>query len=62
MNMAANVTYHGFIVYPEVKVGLWAAGKTPTIQFKKDEEVYKNAQEANEDAKSFTIILSSKSI
>ena len=40
MNMAANVTYHGFIVYPEVKVGLWAAGKTPTIQFKKDRETW----------------------
>ena len=32
------------------------------MQFKKAGEVYKNAQEANEDAKSFTIILSSKSI
>jgi hypothetical protein len=40
MNRAANVTYYGFIAYPEVKVSLWAAGKTPTIQFKKDGETW----------------------
>jgi len=36
MNRSANVTYYGFIVYPEVWVDLWATGVMPTISFKKD--------------------------
>lgn len=30
---AANVTYYGFIAYPEVSVDLWATGETPTTRF-----------------------------
>lgn len=36
MNRAANVTYYGFISYPQTITSLWATGKTPIIRFKKD--------------------------
>jgi len=38
MNREANVTYYGFIAYPEARTSLWATGMTPTIRFRKDEE------------------------
>lgn len=38
MNREANATYYGFIAYPEASTSLWAAGQTPTIRFRKDEE------------------------
>jgi len=38
MNREANVTYYGFIAYPDVKTGLWATGKTSLIHYRKDEE------------------------
>jgi len=38
MNREANVTYYGFIAYPDIKTSLWAMGKTSLINFKKDEE------------------------
>ncbi|MFQ6075414.1 MAG: hypothetical protein ACE5Z5_04680 [Candidatus Bathyarchaeia archaeon] len=35
MNLAANVTYYGFIAYPETEVRpRWATGKTPIIKYK----------------------------
>ena len=41
MNRAANVTYYGFIAYPECTVSLtWATGKTPMVRFKKDAETW----------------------
>jgi hypothetical protein len=36
MNHAANVTYYGFIAFPEIQVNLMAFGKTPVTRFKKD--------------------------
>jgi hypothetical protein len=36
MNNAANVTYYGFIAFPEIHVSLMAFGKTPITRFKKD--------------------------
>ena len=36
MNHAANVTYYGFIAFPETHVNLMAFGKTPITRFKKD--------------------------
>jgi len=38
MNREANTTYYAFIAYPEASTSLWAAGQTPTIRFRKDEE------------------------
>jgi hypothetical protein len=36
MNNAANVTYYGFMAFPEIHVDLMAFGKTPITRFKKD--------------------------
>ena len=38
MNRAANVTYYGFIAFPEIHVDLMAFGKTPITRFRKDRE------------------------
>jgi len=37
MNRAANVTYYGFMAFPEIHVNLMAFGKTPITRFKKDQ-------------------------